>query len=135
MNAIDQAVAALTDRRNFPARPPSTARAWKVDMDAVLAALERGGVTRNDARAAVVAALRRIGEEVAREPLNRSRLRDGRVSVGREDYHEVWYVPVAAVGVARQPPSGGFGEAPSGGSGESSSGSSGAGPAEWDPVK
>lgn len=141
MNAIDQAVAALTDRRNFPARPPSTARVWKVDMDAVLAALERGGVTRDDARAAVVAALRRIGGEVARERLNRSRLRDGRVAVGREDYHEVWYVPVAAVAAGPQPSSRGSGAssagsgASSGGSGESSSGSSGAGPAEWDPVK
>ncbi|MDQ4048677.1 MAG: hypothetical protein M3131_04735, partial [Actinomycetota bacterium] len=78
-----------------------------------------GGVPLDEARAAVIAALRRIGGEVARERLNRSRLRDGRVAVRREDYHEVWYVPVAAVRTAPQ----------------SSSGSSGAGPAEWDPVK
>ena len=52
MSAIDQAVEALTDRQNFPARPPPAARLWKVDTDAVLAALERGGV-----RAAMAAAM------------------------------------------------------------------------------
>lgn len=111
MDAIDQAIEALTDRGNFPSRPPQTARLWEVDSSAVLAALERRGVTGADAREAAVTALRRIGGELARPRLNRSRLRDGRVAVAREDYHEVWYVPVAAV---RQ----------------SSSGSSGAGPAE-----
>ena len=111
MDPLDQATEALTDRGNFPRRPPPTARVWQVDTSAVLAALARAGVTGHDARAAAVSALRRIGGEVARERLNRSRLRDGRLAVSREDYHEVWYVPVAAV---RQ----------------SSSGSSGAGPAE-----
>ncbi len=119
MDRVDHAARALTDPANLQPDQHPGAKMWAIDEERVLDALAVGGLDRLDARTVAVEALRRIGGELSRERLNRSRLRDGRVAVGREDYHEVWYVPVAAVRGAPQ----------------SSSGSSGAGPAEWDPVK
>lgn len=88
---------ALTDPANLQPDRPTGAQMLAVSEERVLGALAAGGFDRVEARAAAVEALKRLGGELSRERLHRSRLRDGRVAVAREDFHEVWYVPASAI--------------------------------------
>lgn len=98
MDPVDHAIEALTDPANLGADRPAGASMWAIREEKVLGALAEVGVDDPiEARAVAIDALRRLGGELARERLHRSRLRDGRIAVAREDYHEVWYVPVGAV--------------------------------------